>query len=70
VASVRARVVKTDQSELFQNIALRKWMLLTRLDRVRFIVNNAHIWCFISIVRARVLNTDQSELFHMIIQTK
>jgi hypothetical protein len=70
VSSVRARVVKTDQSELFHKIALRKWMLLTRLDRVRVIINNENIWCIIVIVRARVLNTDQSELFHKIIQRK
>jgi len=56
VASVRARVVKTDQSELFHNIAFRNWMILTRLDRVRIIVNNAHIWCIIVNVRTMVLN--------------
>ena len=63
-------IVKTDQSELFHKIALRNWMLLTKLDRVRVIVNNAHIFCVSVSVRARVLNTDQSELFHKIIQRK
>jgi len=45
VSSVRARVIKTDQSELFHKIPLRKRMLLTRLERVRVGVNNTHIWC-------------------------
>ena len=43
VSSVRARVVKTDQSDLFHKIALRKWMLLTRLEWVRVGVNTTHI---------------------------
>jgi len=67
--SVRARVVKTDQSELFHKIALRKWMHLTRPERVRVGVNNTHIWCMsvlVSSFRARVVRTDQSELFHKI----
>jgi len=70
LSSVRARVIKTDQSELFHKIALRKWMLLTRLEWVRVGVNNAHILCVSVSVRARVLDTDQSELFHKIIQRK
>ena len=43
VSSVKATVVKTDQSDVFHKIALRKWMLLTRLEWVRFGVNNTHI---------------------------
>ena len=41
--SMRARVVKTNQSELFQKSDLRKWMPLTRLERVRFGVNKYQI---------------------------
>ena len=43
VSRVRARVVKNDHSELFHKIALRKWMLLTRLEWVRVGANNTHI---------------------------
>ena len=70
MSNVRARVVKTDQSELFHKIAFRKWMLFTKLDRVRVINNNAHIWCVSVSLRARVLNNDQSELFNKIKQRK
>ena len=44
VLSLRSRVVKTDQSEQFHKIALRKCMLLTRLERVWVGVNNTHIY--------------------------
>jgi len=73
VLSVRTRLVKTDQSELFHKIALRNCMLLTRLERVRVGLNNTYIWCLwvsVSSVRARVLKTDQSDLFHKTAHSK
>ena len=43
VSCVKASVEKNDQSELFHKIALRKCMLLTRLEWVRVGVSNTHI---------------------------
>ena len=70
VSRVRARVEINDQSELFHKIDLRKFLLLTRLERVRVGVNNAQIWCVSVSARVNVLHSDQSEPFHKIIQRK
>ena len=61
---------KNDQSQQFHKIDLRNSMLLTRLERVRVGVNNAHIWCVSVSMSVRVLHTDLSELFHKIITRK